>query len=123
MKTIFALVAGYAVWTVIWLGGNAVFRGCGWLPKDASARIDSGTQLLGLLVLSALCSLAAGWITAIVAKPSSIYPQLVLAFLLLATGAVVQWGLLRLMPVWYHVTFLLLIIPLVVFGASLARRA
>ena len=60
MKATLAIVAGYAVWTIIWLSGNFVLRTVGVLPKDTSARIDSAGALSTLIGISIVCSLAAG---------------------------------------------------------------
>ena len=44
-----------------------------------------------------------------------------MALLLLLTGVGVQLGVWPLMPVWYHLLFLALIVPVAVFGGRLAR--
>ncbi len=58
----------------------------------------------------------------VIARGSSNYPSLILAFLLLVTGVAVQWSVFQLMPIWYHIVFLALLIPLVQVGARLVKR-
>jgi hypothetical protein len=123
MRATLAIIAGYVVWTVLWLLGNFMLRTVGALPKDTLTRVDS-TGALGILIgISILCSIVAGAIATVIARGSSNYPPLILALLLLLTGVAVQWSVFQLMPIWYHVTFLALLIPLVVVGARLVKRA
>ena len=123
MRATIAIIAGYAVWTVVWLSGNFMLMTVGALPKDASTRIDSAGALGTLIGISILCSLAAGGIAAVISQSSSNYPPLILASLLLLTGVAVQWSVFQLMPIWYHVTFLALLIPFVLVGVRLVKRA
>src|SRR5512146_726509 len=103
MRPTLAIIAGYAVWTIIWLTGNFILRTVGVLPTDTTARIDSPGALSTLIGISILCSIAAGVIAKVISRGSSNYPSLILAFLLLLTGIGVQWSVFQLMPIWYHV--------------------
>jgi hypothetical protein len=123
MRATWAIIAGYALWTVLWLSGNFILRTVGALPKDPLTRIDSAGALGTLIGISILCSIAAGGIAAVISRGPSNHPALILAFLLLLTGLAVQWSVFQLMPIWYHVTFLALLIPLVLAGARLMKRA
>ncbi len=121
-RSILGVIVGYAVWTVIWLGGNAIFFG------SISARLANGESftglgpLLGIIALSVACSVAAGLSAAAVAKERASVAVLVTAVLLLLTGIVVQSGMWRLMPLWYHATFLVLIVPVCVMAGRLRRQ-
>jgi hypothetical protein len=44
---------------------------------------------------------------------------MVMGTLLLATGIAVQASVWNLMPVWYHVPFLVLVVPACILGARL----
>jgi hypothetical protein len=123
MRPTLAVIASYAVWTVIWLTGNFMLRAVRILPTDTSARIDSPGALSTLIGICILCSIAAGGVAAVISRGSSNYPPLILASLLLLTGVAVQWSVFQLMPIWYHVTFLVLLIPMVLVGARLVKRA
>jgi hypothetical protein len=118
-RSILGVIVGYAVWTVIWLGGNAIFFG------SILARVANGESftalgpLLGVIALSVACSVAAGVSAAFVAKERASVAVLVTAVLLLLTGIAVQSGMWRLLPLWYHATFLALIVPVCMMGGRL----
>jgi len=122
MRPTLAIIAGYAVWTIVWLSGNFMLRAVGVLPTDTTAHIDSPGALSTLIGISILCSITAGVIATVISRGSSNYPSLMLAFLLLLTGVAVQWSVFQLMPIWYHILFLALLIPMVLVGARLVKR-
>lgn len=120
-RAILAVLVGYAVWTVIWLGSAALFfQGTSERMKLEEPVTELG-PLLGMLGLSIVCSLAGGWSTGRLAA-SNPRAVLALAILLLLTGIGVQLGVWDLMPVWYHLLFLLLLLPMTRLGARLACR-
>lgn len=110
-----AVVAGFAVWSVLWVGGNSVFQAQGLVPP-ANQRIDAVSSLAAMLLLSVIASIASGYLTQWIGGRTAAW---VLAAILLAVGIGVQYSLRALMPVWYHAIFLLLIVPAVVAGAML----
>ncbi len=118
-RTIFAVLAGYAVWTLIWLGGNRGFF------DDVSESIQDGgsftdpTRLVWVLALSVVCSLAGGFVSAKIDKVTSGRAALWLGLALLATGVFVQFNVWQQMPVWYHVIFLAGLIPATLHGSRL----
>jgi hypothetical protein len=122
IRTSLAAIAGYALWTALWLGGNAAFF------SDAAEVVGQGQPytaagpLVGVIVLSLVCSLAAGLIAAAIARPRARAAVLAMAVLLLVTGIAIQAGVWELMPAWYHVTFLALIVPAAIVGGRLAPR-
>ncbi len=119
VRAICGVIVGYAVWTVIWLGGGAL------LFKDLSAtvaegeRVDSVGPLAGLLVLSIVCSLVGGLACGVIARPKANGSTLVLAALLLLTGIGVQASTWSTMPVWYHLSFLVLLVPMTMAGGRM----
>ena len=121
MKTAMAVVAGYVVWTLLWLIGNQSLIAAGWLPKDPRLKVDSMAGLAGLLALSIACSVSGGALARRLAKESRTAVT-ILAGLLLVTGLGVQWSIRELMPVWYHLVFLLLLIPATYAGAFAASK-
>jgi hypothetical protein len=110
------------VWTLLWLGGNAVFFGSISTDVQNGAPLDAVGPLLGVLVLSVVCSVAAGLSAAAIAKERARVAVLVTAVLLLVTGIGVQASVWHLMPVWYHATFLALIVPVCVIAGRLWRQ-
>ena len=123
IRAILGVLAGYAAWTALWLGGNALFFG------EASRVIGEGraytvaVPLLGVIVLSIVCSIVAGVTTAKIAAARAGGAVVVMAGLLLLTGIAVQFGVWALMPVWYHLVFLVLIVPVVLIGGRFVRSS
>ena len=118
LTDILAIVAGFALWSVLWLGGNRLVTGLfpGAVKEDGS--IDHAGALAALLVFAALVSLAAGYVVPLVSAGANL--PLILGGLLLFVGILVQRQYWNLMPLWYHIFFLALLIPAVVYGAGLA---
>ena len=122
MRSIAALVSGYVLWTVLWLGGNAGLRAAGLLPGDLTQPVLAPMPLFVLLVLSLVCSLSGGYVAGAVSRSPSIRTVALLGVLLLATGCFVQSTVWHLMPLWYHVVFLGMVIPVTLVGGVIAKR-
>ena len=122
LRAVLAVIVGYALWTAVWLGGNSL------LFSDASQAVANKQPygepgpLAGILLLSVGCSVAAGLATGAIAARRAMPASLVLATLLLLTGIAVQAGVWRLMPAWFHLTFLGLLVPVTIAGARLAPK-
>lgn len=106
-----AVAVGYFVWTALWLIGTAIFFDAAGDAVATGVAYSSTGSLPGLLMLSLVCSLVTGWITAAVASTSANRALLFVAAMLLGTGVVVQTGVWNLMPIWYHLIFLALLVP------------
>lgn len=78
--------------------------------------------LLGVLGLSAVCSLCVGLITANKVATHKTKAETIMALLLLVTGIMVQSTVWDLMPVWYHLFFLLLLLPMARIGARMNKN-
>lgn len=120
LNTVLAIVAGFIIWSAIWLGGNPLVARLfpGAMAKDGSTKHTG--LLLALLVLSIVASLVSGYAAQWIAEDSSMNPQLILGVILLLVGVMVQRQYWKSMPVWYHLAFLAAIIPAVLYGATLA---
>lgn len=118
LMDILAVAAGFALWSILWLGGSRRVAGLfpGALAADGSLR-HSGA-LVALLVFAGLVSLAAGYLVPLVSATAGL--PLILGVILLLVGIAVQRQAWALMPVWYHLLFLALLIPATLYGASLA---
>ena len=119
LRAVLAVIAGYAIWTALWLLGNLAIAQA-W-PEVADPELTAlpTAALAAALTLSFICSLVAGLLTA---KVHAGKPVLVMALLLLVTGIGVQSGVWDRMPLWYHLIFLIAIVPLCLAGARLARQ-
>jgi len=117
-RNILGVVAGLAVWIAIAVVAGAIMRSA-W-PDHASVA-DAMTFTLPMmfarLAIGALATLAAGWVIAVVARRSML--ARLTAGLLLVGGFVPQHIMLwEKFPVWYHLTFLVSLIPLVYLGGQ-----
>lgn len=121
LKIILGIVAGFFVWSILWVGVDALLKAV-WADYNVSveAMNFSAAMLIMPLVLSAICSIIAGFVAALVAKENLISP-LILGVLLLIVGILVQMGVWDKIPLWYHLAFWILLIPMTVFGGKLNR--
>jgi hypothetical protein len=119
LRRTMAIAAGYVLWSALWLGYGAVLRKLAVLPADEAAAIGEIAPLLALLTGSVVASLLAGYTTVTIDRTTSTAPVVVLGVLLLATGIFVEVQYWQLMPVWYHVLFLVLLIPACIAGSRL----
>ena len=113
------VIAGAVLWAVLWVGGTGAARAA--LPEllDPTQRLDHAGALLGLIVYSVVLSVAAGYVAAAVAATSAMRAVWILAVLQLAIGVAVEYSYWELMPVWYHLVFLALLVPATVYGGRL----
>lgn len=121
IRNIGSVIAGYAAWTVLWLVGNALLFAQAREVVTAGEAFEQTGPLVGILALSVFCSVVAGVVTARIAQGNTARVVLVMAILLLATGIAVQAGVWSLMPTWYHVLFLLMLIPVAATAGRWAR--
>ena len=85
-RIILGVVTGYVIWTVLWLGGNAVlFSEAGEVIGAGKPFTEVGT-LAGIIALSAVCSLVAGAGAAKIGTERVDRVLMVLACLLFLTG-------------------------------------
>lgn len=120
LRSIGSIATGFAVWTVLFLGTNALLSlvAPGAFKPDGST--DSTLLLLLIVTLSVLFSVVAGWITFKVDRVRALGSSLILGVLLLAVGIFVQLQYWEVMPLWYHLSFLGALIPGVLVGYRLA---
>ena len=116
-----AVLAGYVFWSLLWLLGNQLFFAEAARSAQAGERVESITTLLPILLLSMFCSLLAGWVTARLQPVPPRREVIYMALLLLVTGIGVQASVWSMMPLWYHLAFLGLLLPLSLAGGRLAR--
>lgn len=121
-RTIGAVLAGFVLWTVLWLGSNAALTAAMPDVIHQDGRVDSAGVLLLLLVLSVVFSVASGYVAALIARAKAGGAALGLGLLLLAVGLFVQVQYWDVMPLWYHVSFLALLVPGAMIGGRLRAR-
>ena len=115
MRTILAIIAGYVLWTVLWLGGGAAIAAAFPEAYPEGGPFNATVPLLLTLGLSIVCSFAAGIMATKLASDAA-RAVWIMAILLLLTGIGVQASTWSLMPVWFHIPFLVLLIPICLLG-------
>lgn len=122
-RSILAVAAGAAVWAVLWLGSNATLLAVfpNYLVPDQY--LGHVGFLATYLALSVVFSVLAGYVTGMVARTNLIGHGVALGVLQLGLGIVAQAQYWHLMPLWYHLPFLALLLPANVYGAWLRDTA
>lgn len=130
VRIISGVIGGFLAWAIAWFGGeqilSAIWPEAFGAPQRAfQAAIENGgpftadtTLLLMHIVLGSIVSLMAGYVAALIAGGNERAP-LALGCLLMAFGllkAAVSWTYV---PLWYHVVFTALLVPMTIMGGRL----
>ena len=122
-KTILGVAAGLLAWVGLVSIAGLMLRAT-W--RDYAAVADSMTftlpMLIARLTISAVTLLAAARVTTLIA-PRATIATILLGAILVAAFVPIHIGIWDRFPVWYHLTFLLTLVPLCVMGGRLGRRA
>lgn len=132
VRIILGVIAGFFAWSILWVGTDQVMRTASsdWYG-DHQIRMEAAifnmepfaadtTILLVSLFRSIIFSVLAGFLAAFIAGENRHSP-LWLGIVLLLFGLIVQVSVWNYMPVWYHVVFLSLLIPMTVIGGKLKK--
>ena len=120
-RTVAAIVAGLVAWAVVVTLLNFGLRAAipGYHEAEATLQFTMAMKI-GRLTEAALASLAAGAVVALIAPAKKWAPWLV-GLIVLAMFLPVHVKLWHAFPVWYHLSFLVPLVPLVALGAALAK--
>ncbi len=134
LRIVLGVIAGFITWSLAWFGGEHVLSAIGpaWFgaPQRAfQSAIEHGGQftadttlLLIHIVLGVVVTVLAGFVAALVASENKRAP-IALGCLLLAMGVmkmVMSWPYV---PLWYHIVFTALLLPLAIAGGKLRASA
>ena len=133
VRIVLGVIAGFFAWVIVWFGSekilSAIWPAFGFHQVAFQAAIEHGgkftadtTMLLVHIVLGSIVSVMSGFLAALIAGENKRAP-LVLGFLLVAFGllkAVLSWPYV---PIWYHVIFTALLIPMTIVGGKLKSTA
>jgi hypothetical protein len=121
-RLIGAMVAGILAWMVVASLLNVLLRLA--LPGYAAAEPDKSftlAMLVARLVMGAVATLAGGAAAGWIDRPAG--PSVwVIAAALLTAFIPAHIGLWNVFPAWYHITFLLSLVPLTVLGSLLGHK-
>ena len=118
-KNIIGVVAGLAVWMIVATIAGVIMR-VAWpaYASVASAMTFTLPMMIARLSIGALATIAMGVVTAVIAP--SLIAKLMPGILMLALFIPQHVMLWQKFPVWYHLTFLLSLVPLTYAGAHFA---
>jgi hypothetical protein len=133
LRIVLGVIAGFFSWAILWFGGekilSAIWPQFGAHQVAFQAAIENGGQftanttiLLVHIVLASIVSVISGFLAALIAGENRRAP-LVLGFLLVALGllkVVMSWPYV---PIWYHVIFTAVLIPMTIIGGKLKTTA
>ena len=122
-KTVGAVFAALVTWIFVATVLNLALRT--WWPHYHEAEIAfnfTSAMKLARLVLGAISSLGAGFVAAWIGK-ARMRPAMLTGVVLLALFVPGHYRIWDKFPVWYHLTFLVSLLPLTLLGAALNRRA
>ena len=136
VRGIIGVAAGLGAWMVVATAGNLALRAAipGYGEAEAALRAaGSGypaqittvftlAMMVGRLLLGAASSVAAGATTAWIARGNA-RMSWVLGILLIALFIPVHVALWDKFPLWYHVAFLVSLLPCTLLGAALGARS
>ncbi len=133
MRRVSGVIAGFFAWLIVWVGFekvlSAIWPAFGAHQLAFQAAIEHGgpftansSILLIHIVLGSIVSLISGFLAALIAGENKREP-LILGLLLLAVGlvkVVMSWPYV---PIWYHVIFTAILLPMTIVGGRLKTTA
>ncbi len=132
LRIILGVIAGFVAWSILWVGSDQALISFSpdWygahqrafeaaMTNKASFTPDS-TILFMHLFRAAIFSIMAGFLAAIVANENRKAP-LVLGIILFIVGALVEAMVWTYLPVWYHLAFVVILIPLTILGGRMKQ--
>lgn len=135
LKIVLGVVAGFIAWSILWIGSDQVLTNVSpaWygahqaatelaLANQESFAADSSIMLIRL-VISVIATVMSAFLAVMIAGENRRTP-IALGILLLIVGIAFQVGVLwKVMPIWFHLIFLALLIPLSIVGGRIKRSA
>jgi hypothetical protein len=121
IRTLLAVLVALVAWVALATVLNLLARHgiAGYAAAEPTFAFTAGMQIARLIV-GAAASLAAGGLAARIAPNDSRAPW-VAGVILLVVFLPEHWKLWHSFPLWYHLTFLVTLIPLVLLGARWLR--
>lgn len=133
LRIVLSVIAGFVSWLIVWVGIEKILSAI-WPAFGAHQRafeevVKNGghftadtTMLLTHIVIGSIVSMMSGSLAALIAGEKTRAP-LVVGCLLLALGilkAVMSWPYV---PIWYHVIFTAILLPMAIVGGKLITTA
>lgn len=128
-RIVLGVIAGFISWLVVWIASekilSAIWPAFGVNQKAFEDAIKNGgeytadtTMLLTHLVLGSAVSVMAGIFAALIARENTSAP-LVVGILLSVMAIAKAFMSRQYAPIWYHVIFTAILLPLAILGGKL----
>ena len=133
-RIILGAIVGFIFWSIVWLGSERILSAIwpewyGAHQAAFEAAVNSGgaftadtTILLMNIVRGSIISVLSGSLAAAIARENWL-TSIILSGLLVAFGLFVEFMSWSLIPLWYHVIFTALLIPMTILGGRRIRSA
>ncbi len=132
LRIVLGVIAGFIGWIVVWFGSekilSSIWPAFGVHQKAFEDVLENGGQftaetgpLLTHIVVGSIVSVMAGSLAALIAGKDT-YAPLIVGCLLFAIGiakAVMSW---QYVPIWYHVIFTAILLPMAIVGGRLINN-
>ena len=134
VRIVLGVIAGFFAWAIVWFGSEKILsaiwpEGFGAHQRAFEEAVKNGGQftadtnmLLTHIVLGSIVSVMSGFLAALIAGENKRAP-LVLGSSLVAFGllkVVLSWPYV---PIWYHVIFTAILLPMTILGGKLKTTA
>lgn len=119
VRSILAVIAGIVTWMVTALGMDAILMSLAPQWFGPNGKVYSVPLMLFMMAYSLLFSVMGGYVAALIARRKELQHAFVLGVLQLLMGIVATIYFFDTAPLWWHVTFLALLIPANVLGGWL----
>jgi hypothetical protein len=130
LRIVLGIIGGFFAWLILWVGIEKILSAIlpAWYGAPQSAfqnALENGGQftaetrlLLSHIIIGSIVSVISGFLAALVARENARAP-LIVGFLLLAMGLLkvaMSWPYV---PIWYHIAFTALLLPMAIAGGKL----
>jgi len=133
LRIVFGVIAGFIAWLIVWIGIekiiSAIWPAFGVHQAAFEEAVKNGGQftgetgpLLTHIVMGSIVSVLAGSLAALIAGENTRAPM-VLGCLLLALGLLKAYMSWPYVPLWYHVIFTAILLPMAILGGKLITRS
>ena len=132
LKIVLGEIAGFVAWSILWVGSDQVLMtaSANWYGAhqlgfekaytNGEPFTADTTILIMNLVRSVIISIMSGFLAAFIAGENRRAP-LILGVILLLVGIAVEAAAWNYLPAWYHIVFILLLVPMTILGGKLKQ--
>ena len=132
VRIILGVIVGFIVWSIFWIGTDKmmIMAFPDWYGKYSAALEEAFVKQTPFtadamisavnLARSLLTSFVAGYMAALVAGEYK-RSTMILGVILIAVGIAVEYFMWSFAPAWYHILFVIFLLPLTILGGRVRR--